>query len=116
MVRFLNSRAEGNGVRSVQDVHDLLQSVRFTGSTPLGRSLRSKVLNEMVYSQPRLVKPVSVYVITDGEPDDRADVLRALVECRDRMSRTPFGARAVGFQFAQVSQPWCYQRHHVTDF
>jgi hypothetical protein len=63
----------------------------------------------MVYSQAQPLKPVAVYVITDGEPDDRQDVIRALTECRDRMSRTRYGAKAVGFQFAQVSHWCCFQ-------
>ncbi len=43
MVRFLNSRTEGSGLRTEADVSALLQNIKFTGSTPLGAALRNKV-------------------------------------------------------------------------
>ncbi len=49
----------------------LIDKVNFTGGTPLGPKLTSRVLQPMVYSQAQLQKPVAVYVVTDGEPDSR---------------------------------------------
>jgi hypothetical protein len=71
MVRFLNSDKEGNGVRSEPEASALMGSVQFNGGTPLGAKLASRVLQPMVYSQPELLKPVCIYIVTDGEPDSR---------------------------------------------
>lgn len=70
-VRFMNSNEVGDGIRSVDDVNMLVSRVRFAGLTPLGTSLRNKVIEPMVVGPARagrLQKPVLIITITDGQP------------------------------------------------
>ena len=106
-VRFMNSAETGDGIRDAEDVNRLVSRVRFSGLTPLGTNLRSKVVDPMVV-QParanRLEKPVLVITITDGQPAGEphgavGDVIRYAVE---ETSRTRYGPGAVAFQFSQV--------------
>ncbi|KAJ5772950.1 Transcription factor RfeF [Penicillium paradoxum] len=106
-VRFMNSSEQGDGIRDAEDVERLVSRVRFSGLTPLGTSLRSKVVEPMIV-QParanRLEKPVLVITITDGQPAGEShgtvgDVIRYAVE---ETTRTRYGPGAVAFQFSQV--------------
>ncbi|KAF7586201.1 hypothetical protein BBP40_009303 [Aspergillus hancockii] len=106
-VRFMNSMEVGDGIRSVDDVNMLVSRVRCQGLTPLGTSLKHKVLDPMVVGPARagrLEKPVLIITITDGQPageplDSVANAIRYAV---DEVSRTPLGRGAVSFQFSQV--------------
>lgn len=106
-VRFMNSMETGDGIRSAADVDMLVSRVRFSGLTPLGTSLRNKVVDPMVVGPARanhLDKPVLVITITDGQPAGEphsavGDVIRYAVE---ETSRTRYGRGAVSFQFSQV--------------
>lgn len=106
-VRFMNSMESADGIRSADDVNALVNRVRFSGLTPLGTSLRNKVIDPMVVGPARanrLDKPVLVITITDGQPAGEAhstvgDVIRHAV---DETSRTRYGRGAVSFQFTQV--------------
>ncbi|CAI7606471.1 unnamed protein product [Penicillium bialowiezense] len=106
-VRFMNSSETGDGIRDAEDVNRLVSRVRFSGLTPLGTNLKTKVVEPMVV-QParanRLEKPVLVITITDGQPAGEphgavGDVIRYAVE---ETSRTRYGPGAVSFQFSQV--------------
>lgn len=62
-VRFMNSRVEGNGIRDEQSAQQLVNQVKFTGLTPLGTNLNSKVVEPMVLGPARagrLQKPVLI--------------------------------------------------------
>lgn len=106
-VRFMNNMESGDGIRNADDVAMLTSRVRFQGLTPLGSSLRNKVLEPMVIGPARagrLDKPVLVITITDGQPagephDTVANSIRHAVE---EVSRTRYGRGAVSFQFTQV--------------
>lgn len=106
-VRFMNSSEVGDGIRDAEDVNRLVSRVRFSGLTPLGTNLKTKVIDPMVV-QParanRLEKPVLVITITDGQPAGEphgavGDVIRYAVE---ETSRTRYGPGSVSFQFSQV--------------
>ena len=106
-VRFMNNMEAGDGIRNADDVTMLTSRVRFQGLTPLGSSLRNKVLEPMVVGPARagrLDKPVLVITITDGQPagephDTVANSIRYAVE---EVSRSRYGRGAVSFQFTQV--------------
>ncbi|ODM19347.1 hypothetical protein SI65_05965 [Aspergillus cristatus] len=106
-VRFMNNMEAGDGIRNADDVTMLTSRVRFQGLTPLGSSLRNKVLEPMVIGPARagrLDKPVLVITITDGQPagephDTVANSIRYAVE---EVSRSRYGPGAVSFQFTQV--------------
>lgn len=106
-VRFMNSVETGDGIRNAEDVERLVSRVRFAGLTPLGTSLRNKVVDPMIMGPARanrLDKPVLVITITDGQPAGEphstvGDVIRYAV---DELSRTRYGRGAASFQFSQV--------------
>ncbi|KAJ5272710.1 hypothetical protein N7478_007835 [Penicillium angulare] len=106
-VRFMNSQESGDGIRNAEDVNRLVSRVRFAGLTPLGTSLRSKVLDPMVVGPARagrLEKPVLVITITDGQPagEPHSSVSDAIRHAIAETSRTRYGRGAVSFQFSQV--------------
>ncbi|KAJ5720637.1 uncharacterized protein N7483_008571 [Penicillium malachiteum] len=106
-VRFMNSQERGDGIRSVDDVNRLVSQVRFSGLTPLGTGLRSKVIDPMIVAPARagrLDKPVLVITITDGQPAGEAhsSVHDAICHAVEETSRTRYGRGAVSFQFSQV--------------
>jgi hypothetical protein len=106
-VRFMNSEERGDHIRSKEEAEALVSRVRFSGLTPMGTSLRQKVLDPMVIGPARagrLDKPVLVITITDGQPAGEphgavADGIRSAV---DELSRSRYGRGGVSFQFAQV--------------
>ena len=61
----MNSAKTGDGIRDAEDVNRLVSRVSFSGLTPLGTNLRSKVVDPMIV-QParakRLEKPVLIIV------------------------------------------------------
>ncbi|KIY91626.1 hypothetical protein MNEG_16338, partial [Monoraphidium neglectum] len=108
LVRFMNSPVEGNGIRSAADASALLGQVRFSGTTPLASSMRSRVLEPVVFSlaaRGELAKPVLVISITDGEPTDtpRDAILQVIRDARARLA-PQYGPKPVAFQFAQVGR------------
>jgi hypothetical protein len=106
-IRFMNSQERGDNIRTKEGAEALVARIRFAGLTPMGTSLRSKVLEPLVIGPARagrLEKPVLVITITDGQPAGEpynavADAIRSTV---DELSRTKYGRGAVAFQFAQV--------------
>ncbi|KAL4887114.1 hypothetical protein BJY04DRAFT_47753 [Aspergillus karnatakaensis] len=106
-LRFMNNDFMQNNIRSAQEVEQIISNIRFSGMTPLGSALRSKVLDPVIVSQARsnrLQKPVLVITITDGQPageplDSVAQGIRYTI---DEVSRTQYGRGAVAFQFSQV--------------
>jgi hypothetical protein len=106
-VRFLNSRVDGNGIRNEQQALELVSQVRFSGVTPLGTSMQSKILEPLVLGPARagsLAKPVLVIAITDGAPqgEDPRKIFNTIRNARAELMRTRYGADALSFQFAQV--------------
>lgn len=106
-VRFMNSQLDGNGLRSEQEVLNLVSRVQFRGLTPLGTNLNEKVLKPLVLGPARanrLKKPVLVITITDGTPagESQNTVNNVIVQAKNELSRSPYGPGALGLQFAQV--------------
>ena len=110
-VRFMNSEeGERNQtpIRTEQDVEQLVARVQFKGLTPMGTSLRNKVLEPLVVAPARsgqLRKPVLVITITDGQPagEPQGAVFDAIRYTAAELSRMPrYGQGAISFQFAQV--------------
>ena len=107
-VRFMNSQEQGNGIRSPQQVDELLARIRFQGLTPMGRELQNKVLNPLVLGAARsgqLRKPVLVIIITDGQPtgESQRDISNIILSAsRELQGNQRYGKGALAFQFAQV--------------
>ncbi|KAL3475639.1 hypothetical protein BJX99DRAFT_229347 [Aspergillus californicus] len=106
-IRFMNNDFLQNGIRSALEVDQIISNIRFSGMTPLGTSLRSKVIEPLIVSPARsgrLQKPVLVITITDGQPagEPLDSVSQGIRFAIDEVSRTPHGRGAVAFQFSQV--------------
>jgi len=107
-VRFMNSPDQGNGIKTEQQVNDMVARTRFSGLTPMGRELQNKILGPLVLEQARrgnLRKPVLVITITDGQPtgENSSDVAKIIGQASSELSRNPrYGKGALAFQFAQV--------------
>lgn len=103
----MNSRIEGNNIRTEQEAVALVNQVKFSGLTPLGTALDSKVLQPLVLGPARagqLHKPVLVIAVTDGAPggEDRHTIVRVLVNASRFLQQTRYGADALSVQLAQV--------------
>ncbi|KAK5078194.1 hypothetical protein LTR64_003400 [Lithohypha guttulata] len=107
-VRFMNSLEQGNGIRSAQQVEELIGRIRFQGLTPMGRELQNKVLGPLVLSPAasgQLRKPVLVIIITDGQPtgESHRDISNIILGASRQLQSNPrYGKGALAFQFAQV--------------
>ena len=106
-VRFMNSLEQGNGVRSEQQVNDLVSRVKFSGLTPMGKELNRKILQPLVLGPAQagqLQKPVLIITVTDGQPSDPTNefVQKHIADAANILARTRYGKGAVAYQFAQV--------------
>ncbi|OKL59153.1 hypothetical protein UA08_05958 [Talaromyces atroroseus] len=106
-IRFMNSDERSDSIRSKEEAEALVSRVRFSGLTPMGTSLKNKVLDPMILGQARsgrLDKPALVITITDGQPagEPHNAVVDAIRSTVDELQRRGYGQGAVAFQFAQV--------------
>lgn len=109
MVRFMNSRTEGNGIRNAHEANSLVSQVNFTGMTPLGSRLEERVIRPFLASgvQGRnLEKPILVITITDGEPvgEPQNTVSNVIKNAKTLVSNSVYGPGAIAFEFAQVGK------------
>jgi hypothetical protein len=99
---FLNDKKVYE-VKSTSEVTNIIKNTRFSGSTPIGSVLKTRIVNPLVISKAntgQLHKPVLVIVMTDGEPDSKDDLYSAIKEAKDFNQR--MGTNCVEFEFAQI--------------
>ncbi|CDR48632.1 RHTO0S19e01178g1_1 [Rhodotorula toruloides] len=106
-VRWLNSKKEGNGFTTEAQVVELIGRVKWDRATPLGTAMKHKILEPLVYKKIKknaLKKPLLIISVTDGAPtaEPRDEIVKVIIEARDKLSKTPYTPDAVSFQFAQV--------------
>ncbi|CAN6662699.1 hypothetical protein TRVA0_034S00936 [Trichomonascus vanleenenianus] len=106
-IRFMNGNQLGNNIRTVDQVNQLMSQSKFHGLTPLGTSLKSKVIDPMVIGPAKsgqLPKPVLIISITDGHPagESSSTIFKVIKETKYQLGKTHYGPGAVAFQFAQV--------------
>lgn len=104
-IRFFNDNNVFDNIRTEQEAYNALSQVRYNGGTPIGKSLMSKVFEPLVYAKARnntFVKPVMIYVITDGVPDNKVELKENIRTCKQWLSQTAYGKSAVNIMFAQV--------------
>lgn len=106
-VRFMNNRIEGNNITTEAQALQLVQQVRFSGLTPLGTSLWSKIIQPLLLGPARanaLQKPLLIIGITDGTPagENKDEVFSVISRTDAELRRTRYGPDAVSYQFAQV--------------
>lgn len=117
-IRFMNDQkapkppfgpTELDGIRSEQQVEQILAKVSFSGLTPLGTQLNAKVLEPLVLGKARnnaLQKPVLVVAVTDGQPagEPQGTLQNVIQHASVELSRTRYGAGALSIQIAQVGK------------
>jgi len=109
-VRFMNGKHDRDSIRTEQDVMRLLNEAKPCGLTPIGTSLKAKILDPFLQylrsaGQDRSrLKPMLVITVTDGEPQGEArDTLFTVInETRAALTSMGFTGNEVAFQFAQV--------------
>jgi hypothetical protein len=118
-IRFMNadiSQIRGNRNQQLQDavateadIDQIMGGVNFKGLTPMGTSLRKKVIDEIVMAKVQsgqMRKPILVISITDGQPAGEPvtmvqDTIRFAFDTLQQ--RFPqYGRGALAFEFAQV--------------
>lgn len=117
-IRFMNTDLSGvrdqqgrplqDGVATEAQIEQIMRGVQFKGLTPMGTSLRKKVIDEIVLgraAQGQLRKPVLVIAITDGQPAGEPqnavfDTIRYAFDTLQQ--RYPQYRGGVAFEFAQV--------------
>ena len=110
-VRFMNDDKIPlnmlSGIRSEQQVQQMLANKSYRGLTPFGTELRKKVIDPILlpklHSQ-QLRKPLLIISITDGQPaGESAGALEETIQyAANEAARSRYGRHAVAFQFAQV--------------
>ncbi|KAI9799855.1 MAG: hypothetical protein M1833_003777 [Piccolia ochrophora] len=120
-VHFMNSNITGDLRKLpnqppealVAQVEDLVSRVQFSGLTPMGTNLRSKIIDPKVvgpardpsrYGQANLKKPILVITITDGQPagEPKTAVQETVRYASTELQNAGYGPRGISFQFAQV--------------
>lgn len=106
-IRYFNNDKVFDNVKSEQDAEKTLEKVSFNGGTPVGKNILTKVFEPYVYAKAQsnqFTKPVLVYVITDGEPDNKPELKQNILQCKNWLQQTPYGKSAVSIMFAQVGK------------
>ncbi len=106
-LRWFNSSKELNNITDGATVDAFFAENKFGGTTPMGKKLQERVLEPMVLKKikkNKLEKPVLVFVITDGDPDSRSDVVDAIRGAKTAATKSKYGEFAVAFAFAQVGK------------
>ncbi len=104
-IRFFNSSYEFDNITNEQEALNALAKVHYNGGTPLGRNLLSRILEPFVYAKARknqFTKPLMIYIITDGVPDNKQEVKDNIYKCKKWLEQTSYGKSAVNIMFAQV--------------
>jgi len=104
-IRFFNSSYEFDNITNEQEALNALAKVHYNGGTPLGRNLLSRILEPFVYAKARknqFTKPLMIYIITDGVPDNKQEVKDNIYKCKQWLEQTSYGKSAVNIMFAQV--------------
>lgn len=104
-LRFFNSNKEFDNITNEQEALNALAKVHFNGGTPVGRSLVTKILEPFVYAKAKtnkFTKPLMIYIITDGVPDNKQELKDNIRRCKEWLSQTSYGKSAVNIMFAQV--------------
>ncbi|WPG99694.1 Hypothetical protein R9X50_00251300 [Acrodontium crateriforme] len=109
-IRFMNDDSVPlnmlSGVRSEQQVGQILQNKRYKGLTPFGTELRKKVVDPILIQKlnGQMQKPLLIISITDGQPagENQGELMETVRYALDNARRSRYGPGAVAFQFAQV--------------
>jgi len=109
-VRFMNHHQDRDNIRTEADVMALLSQVQPSGRTPIGTSLRKKLVDPYLQilrnsgpDRTRL-KPLMVITVTDGAPQGEAHdtLVQTILHGRSMLQSMAFVGDEIAYQFAQV--------------
>lgn len=93
-LRFINQNVDESSNLALGDIQSIMEGMSWApkGNTEIGRYLKSKILEPLVYSKlggVGLERPLLISIITDGVPSKESPtaLLEALVECGDKLQR-----------------------------
>lgn len=109
-IRFMNDESIPpnmcSGIRSEQQIDQIMQNKRYKGLTPFGTQLRKKIIDPILTPALRgsMQKPLLIISITDGQPagENQGELMETVRYAVDSARRSQYGQGAVAFQFAQV--------------
>lgn len=112
-LRFINANAPGTAWDNMTDVEAIataIQNVPYTGYTPIGTNLKSKVLEPILDPQfaggyVKKVKPVAVLIVTDGWPYNEADdhMRNVIYESIDKLKKLGYKRPQIVIKY-QINQ------------
>lgn len=108
-IRAMNANVQGDNIRTAMEADRFVQSLRFSGMTPLGTQMENRILKPMVFEPVKrrtLQKPVLVITITDGEPTNEPEhkIFQVIKNAKKITTASQYGSGAVAFEFAQVGK------------
>lgn len=109
-IRFMNEdppNQQLSGIRSDQQIGQIMANKRYKGLTPFGTELKKKVIDQILVprlNSGQMRKPLLVISITDGQPagEDHNTLINTVQYAVQAAQRSQYGPGAVAFQFAQV--------------
>lgn len=96
---WINSKNEGNNIKSSSQVENLFRSVMPYGGTAIGKKLK-EIFSKHLCG--KLLKPVLIITVTDGAPDSETDVTKSVKMIKNHFSKSEYGENAVCFSFVQI--------------
>ncbi|RPB00003.1 hypothetical protein L873DRAFT_1805781 [Choiromyces venosus 120613-1] len=115
-VKFLNFKGDKdyNEIHDKKKLDEIIMGINPKGGTRLGTVLRNKIVEPLIIQKARekkLVRPVLITIITDGQPagEDRGELKRTILNCKNELKRLPgpgneefYGDSSVAFQISLV--------------
>ncbi|XEV01111.1 hypothetical protein FSHL1_006398 [Fusarium sambucinum] len=105
-LRYINRDFPETHSLQPDEIPRIIQSFQPSGYTAIGTTLRTKILEPLVYHKlpNNLTRPLLVTVITDGAPtkEDRSSFADAISECGRNLVKNGFPRESVKFLIGQV--------------
>ena len=96
-LRFINQNVDNSEKLSLQEIGAIVENMSWqpNGETEIGTSLKSKILEPLVYSKLQaktLARPLLISVITDGMPSIERDeaFVEAIKDCGDQLQQAGY--------------------------
>lgn len=113
VVRAFNDSREGNGLSTVKLVDDFFNDLHPSGGTPLGSSMRARIIEPIVkplLSRNELQRPILVITVTDGEPtvdsslriNEKLEIEKVMKETKALFRSSKYGEFGIFFSYVQV--------------
>lgn len=84
-LRFINHQTDESSTLRLEDIGRVLNSIPARGGTYIGRKLRERILQPMVYeplTKGTLKRPLLVSILTDGAPSKKdEELVNVIVQC-----------------------------------